>query len=182
MSRKNWQPNEHTWICSAHFVGGLKSNDPLSPAYIPSMFVHVESPVKRKAEQDMVRYERNKATRKRRLDEYLMEDTETEPEIEAPAVSTMTVLSMESIEKLEEENQLLREGNQWLEEENASLKDNITKQQLQECSFRDKETKMKFYTGLPSYAVLMMIFDFVAPYIPSTRSVLPKFQQFSWCL
>ncbi len=37
---------------------------------------------------------------------------------------------------------------------------------------------MKFYTGLPSYAVLMIIFDFVAPYIPSTRSVLPKFQQF----
>ncbi len=86
VNRKNWQPNEHTWICSTHYVGSLKSNDPLSPAYIPSIFVHVESPVKRKAEQDMGRYERNKATRKRRLDEYLMKDTESEPEIEVPAV------------------------------------------------------------------------------------------------
>ena len=57
VSRKNWQPNEHTWICSAHFVGGAKSNDPLSPAYIPSVFCHVESLVTRKTECDMIRYE-----------------------------------------------------------------------------------------------------------------------------
>ena len=25
VSRKNWQPTEHAWICSAHFVGGAKS-------------------------------------------------------------------------------------------------------------------------------------------------------------
>ena len=63
VSRKNWQPNEHTWICSAHFVGGAKSNDSLSPAYIPSVFSHVEYPVKRKTEYDMIRYEKNKANR-----------------------------------------------------------------------------------------------------------------------
>ncbi len=109
---KDWQPNEHTWICSAHFVGGLKSNDSLSPAYIPSIFVHVESPAKRKAQQDVVRYERNKATRKRRLGEYLaVEEIESEPEVDVPAVSSMTVLSMEYIDKLEEENQRLKDEN-----------------------------------------------------------------------
>lgn len=47
--------------------------------------------------------------------------------------------------------------------------------QLNNCSF---QTMAKFYTGFPSFAVLMTIFECVALYIPSTRSVLPKFQQF----
>ena len=124
VSCKNWQPTEHAWICSAHFVGGAKSNDPLSPAYIPSIFIHVETPVKRKSERDMIRYERNKATRKRKFKEYLKEEPQTdhnsEPEIEVPAVATMTALSMYYINQLEEENQHLRE-------ENHSLKDVIAK-------------------------------------------------------
>jgi len=37
------------------------------------VFFGWKCPVKRKAEQDMVRYERNKTSRKRRL-EYLMEE------------------------------------------------------------------------------------------------------------
>ena len=165
----------HAWICSAHFVGGAKSNDPLSPAYIPSIFIHVESPVKRKSERDMIRYERNKATRKRKFEEYLKEepqaDHNSEPEIEVPAVATMTALSMYYINQLEEENQHLRE-------ENHSLKDVIAKQEMHEHSFRDNPTKVKFYTGLPSFATLMVMFEFVAPYIPSIRCVLPMFQQF----
>ena len=26
---KNWNPMQYSWICSAHFVSGSKSNDPL---------------------------------------------------------------------------------------------------------------------------------------------------------
>lgn len=50
MNRKNWKPNEHSWICSSHFVGGKKLNDPTSLAYNPFIFSHVKSPKKRKAE------------------------------------------------------------------------------------------------------------------------------------
>ncbi len=38
VKRKDWEPNEYTWLCSAHFISGKKSNDPLSPDYIPSVF------------------------------------------------------------------------------------------------------------------------------------------------
>ena len=31
MKRDNWKPDEHSWVCSAHFVSGNKSDDPLSP-------------------------------------------------------------------------------------------------------------------------------------------------------
>ena len=64
MSRKNWIPSEFTWICSSHFVGG--GNDPTSPAYIPSLFSHVRSPVKRKAADDLRRFCRLREAKRRK--------------------------------------------------------------------------------------------------------------------
>ena len=68
VDRKNWVPNQYTWICSAHFISGVKRNDPASPAYVPSLFSYVKSPVKRKAETALERYERTKACKKKRLE------------------------------------------------------------------------------------------------------------------
>lgn len=36
-----WQPTKHSKICSRHFVNGEKSNDPRSPAYLPTLFPKV---------------------------------------------------------------------------------------------------------------------------------------------
>ena len=46
VGRKNWSPSEYTWICSEHFVSGAKSNNPLVPNYVPTLFKHVDSPLK----------------------------------------------------------------------------------------------------------------------------------------
>lgn len=43
-SKKFWQPTPYTWICSTHFVGGVKSDEPTSPAYTPSFFAHIKGP------------------------------------------------------------------------------------------------------------------------------------------
>ena len=51
--RNHWAPNEHSWLCSEHFVSGEKSNDPLSPDYILTIFKHVSSPAKRKNRRSM---------------------------------------------------------------------------------------------------------------------------------
>ena len=61
VGRKNWTPNAYSWICSAHFVSGEKSDDPLSPGYVPTLFAHTGSPVKRKAVGDLSRYRRSQA-------------------------------------------------------------------------------------------------------------------------
>ena len=51
--RKDWEPNEHTWLFSAHFISGKKSNDPLFPDYVPSVFSFVSSPLKQKGQQQL---------------------------------------------------------------------------------------------------------------------------------
>ena len=52
----------------------------------------------------MIGYERNKATRKRKFEEYLREEPQTdhnsEPELEVPTVATMTALSMDYIKTI----------------------------------------------------------------------------------
>ena len=64
MKRKDWKPNEHTLLCCANFVSGKKSNDPLSPDYVPSVFSFVSSPLKRKGQQQLDDYERLRNSKK----------------------------------------------------------------------------------------------------------------------
>ncbi len=85
VNRKNWKPTKYTRICSAHFVGGSKSDDPVPPAYIPTLFQHVGSPTKRKAESQLASYNRRNAiTKRRRLDAMHQEN------------ATMTLLKLSS--------------------------------------------------------------------------------------
>ena len=69
VARKNWEPTEHSWICSAHFVSGAKDNNPLSPD-VPPVFSHIKSPVKRRLEEGMKRFERVSQAKKRRVENW----------------------------------------------------------------------------------------------------------------
>ena len=67
VGRKNWKPTSYSWICSVHFVSGCKSNNPLSPDYIPSIFEHVASPAKRRAKEELDKFRRRSEVRRKRL-------------------------------------------------------------------------------------------------------------------
>jgi len=49
VNRKEWIPNEHSWICSEHFLTGKRSDNPLAPNFIPTLFKHVDSPLAARA-------------------------------------------------------------------------------------------------------------------------------------
>ena len=65
VAKRNWTPNEYSWLCSAHFVIGTQSDDPVSPDFVPTLFSHVGSPLKRKAERDLMRYKKDKRGEKK---------------------------------------------------------------------------------------------------------------------
>ena len=60
VKRENWKPNAYAWLCSRHFVSGEKSNNPLAPNDVPTLFDYVGSPVKRGMESDMDKCRRRK--------------------------------------------------------------------------------------------------------------------------
>ena len=129
----NSEPTEYTWLCSCHFIGGSKSDDPTSPAFVPTLFDHVKSPAKRKVERQLARYERTSMSKKRRLqtqpecakeaarDEYEMlhsplGDHDDSPSLLSETTSTehvhiMTDMIMDNISRLERECANLREEN-----------------------------------------------------------------------
>ena len=209
VGRKNWKPTEYTWLCGAHFISGKKSNDPLSPDYVPSVFKHVSSPV-RKGEMKMAAYKRRKESVKKRLglltrttfatqcmpsdelvdsgykrDAATITDkltsnatTMTDPKSTCDA-ATMTDLSSYELEELEKEHNLLRCECNSLREECTKLKETVKELELDEESFKNDDSKVRYYTGLPCFATLITIFNFVAPYISVTgRTTLPKFKEF----
>ncbi|KAK6168738.1 hypothetical protein SNE40_019923 [Patella caerulea] len=59
--RENWTPNEHSRICSEHFIQGYPSKDPNSPDFIPSVFSFTPEVRKRKHGEDIERHSRYRA-------------------------------------------------------------------------------------------------------------------------
>ena len=82
VGRKDWSPMENSWICSKHFVTGTKSKNPLAPNYVPTLFKHVESPLKRRLEERVQDFERRQSTKQRRVEEAEKEKLEKEATIQ----------------------------------------------------------------------------------------------------
>ena len=191
MKRENWQPTQHSWICSAHFING-KSDDPLSPDYVPSIFDYVRSPLKRKrasALEDYHRRKRSTATRVEatmrmeaassllvlqtgsgtssstsRVDAHAGKSTQTEP-VTTTSVGTQTETTMSFISNLEE-------GHARLTKEKIAS-------QMTEQSLQGDDSRVKFYTGLTSFVMLKALFDHIRPSAKEHhRSSLTYFQQF----
>ena len=98
---------------------------------------------------------------------------EDEQQSDHEKVSVMTDMSMSYISQLEEEDQRPRE-------ENHELKQALESEQLTEKAFKSfPSSKIKHFTGLPSFVTLMAVFNFIAPLVlNNSGSTLSKFQQF----
>jgi hypothetical protein len=83
--RRYWEPNEHNYVCSAHFVSGKKSNDELSPDYDTSIFHHVRSPLKRRKQADLHAYHRRKQANRGRVESVMWQKGREEQASESAA-------------------------------------------------------------------------------------------------
>ena len=210
VNRDDWTPNEYTWICSEHFVSGVKSANPLAPNYIPTIFKHVKSPEKRRNETQMVEFKRRQATKRRRLESALDEgcadpvvataSCSSSPSTNISTAGCMTDINMRYIdvlEKSQEDYKGLKVKYKEIEEELAEVSEkyskvledknrldvmvlSLSKQVITEENLVNDDKKVKYYTGLPSYLLLKIVFDFVTVGLPKNYSfgACSTFQQF----
>lgn len=67
---------------------------------------------------------------------------------------------------------------QSLREENLDLKQKLNTRTFSEETFEKDDEKVKYYTGLPNFLMLMALFKYLTPHISSgPRSVTTKFQE-----
>ena len=198
VNHKDWIPNEHSWICSEHFVTGERSDNPLAPNFVPTIFKHIDSPSKRKLVKDMDNFVRRQDMKRRRLvsdtvDSESEEETDKkiirEPAREDQFSAKDQLMYEKSIEKqdLQKErslkNMLQAEFDQ-LKEENTvirkSLDDLKGRVSMKQEELKKDDKKVKYYTGLPTFGLLKTAYDFVASDLPSdiTGSKLDPFEQF----
>uniref|UniRef100_A0A8C6SDP6 THAP-type domain-containing protein n=1 Tax=Neogobius melanostomus TaxID=47308 RepID=A0A8C6SDP6_9GOBI len=63
-----------------------------------------------------------------------------------------------------------------LQEENRKLKEELSKKKLDDDFLKDNDSKVKFYTGLPSFALLMGVLMQIRPSLPNTDRKISHFQ------
>ena len=84
--------------------------------------------------------------------------------------AVQTDMSMKTFSALQEEVVQLQVKNHEQQEEMKQSK-------MSEEAFKNDDEKVKYYTGLPTFAVLMTLFQFTQPFIPNSRTAMSKFQQ-----
>ncbi|XP_028429965.1 THAP domain-containing protein 4-like [Perca flavescens] len=66
IKRTDWTPTSNTRLCSAHFVCGVKSQNPLNPDFVPTIFPYLSSPNKRKRINQMTRFKQTQKLKRKR--------------------------------------------------------------------------------------------------------------------
>ncbi|XP_061922219.1 uncharacterized protein LOC133662328 isoform X2 [Entelurus aequoreus] len=186
----------YTRICNEHFISGAKSEDPLSPDYVPSIFEHTQSPHKRKLKCSMKIFERRQNLKQRKRDREralaaaaaLVNISQSVPceNDQLPAgedvvhaeirkegmgtTATQTDITGEAIDSLTAECNNLRA-------ELDEPKDSLKRCTWNEESFKGNDDKVTFLTGLPSYMIMMTTFNFIAPHLSQNMKLSP-FSQF----
>ena len=189
INRKDRHPIEYSYVCSAHFVGGQKCNDPLSPDFVPSLFKHIRTPLKRKRRHDFEAFSRRKRMYRRRLENALKEEARKKAAKEANEEEKAKQIILDhqvpvtgEITETGVQTQLSLEDIRHMEERACEVrvvhKDILTQDFLKSDEPRASDV-IKFYTGLPSYARLMAVFNFVSADLKEHHnSNLILFQQF----
>ncbi|XP_040068666.1 uncharacterized protein LOC120841760 [Ixodes scapularis] len=199
MNRDKWKPNDSR-ICSAHFIQGAPSDDPVHPDYAPSRFLYRKAPTS----QNVQRYNRQQARSTKRgaaePKDVSSDQAPTDPEnIEAVVccesstrcdVSVATTLSSKDIEHLKAENASLKstlaETQHQLHETSKLLKEykatnlnliaGINKDSATQAALHS-DIRVKFYTGIVSLHLFNALLTFIlSVWQPDVTCLLPQEQ------
>ena len=184
--REGWVPTEYSWLCSEHFVTGKKSNNPLAPNFIPTIFKHISSLQKRRLNAVAVIFNRRQTMKRKREEssepsydrheEGLLGSPEGHKEQpstseiqqlqpyyeEAPKCKEKWELE-QRCKELEKKCEDLYQQKQVLQIVHDNFKSTVS---ITRETLANDNKKVRYYTGLPSYACLKAIYDFVSIRLP----------------
>ena len=89
-----WTPSDAARLCSEHFYGGVKSNDPSSISYLPTLFSNGQSPVQKPAdrarsERCQIREQKRDGLRNHNESAHVAEKDDLESHIDSAHVAEM---------------------------------------------------------------------------------------------
>ena len=173
------QPMYHSTIICNIIPAGLKSEDPMSPAYVPSLFSFTPSPKKRGAEQGLEHYEAAKRRRE--------EKEKTEAANVLSSQSDSTVYPSDTV-TVATQTDLTRVVLSALEQDNVRMTAKLAEMHVakgypSQEDLKSNEKTLRFYTGLSRFTVLVALFRFVSDAIPEgTAAKLSHFDCFTLTL
>ena len=201
VKRECWKPTEYSFVCSAHFISGKKSQNPLSPDFVPSIFEHIDSPVRKTKVRELKKYTTRKTLLKKKILEQNKREAEKKKEErareaaaeragEAAAEEAREIAARESaaaaLLQLQEPNtrdaaeqtDLTISDIQCLEEKPSKVR--VVEQfLLTDDVLKTNDDAVKFYTGLSTHARLKAVFDLVPGCLGKhSNSSLSLFQEF----
>lgn len=192
-------------VCSRHFVSGCpaKSWNVYNIDWVPTLNLgHSKSPsVNVKAKEE--RAGRAKARRKRQIEQQFKEAEEKRKCINEPGQPVHEinffgdVLEQNTLEHEMQESttdapgavvddqcesshqkQFVEQSCQTDEFDYLFTCSHEFTQTFEEAEFQNDDERVRFYTGLPSFDILMTVFNFISPYVARRSACLTKFQEF----
>ncbi|KAG7511425.1 THAP domain-containing 11 [Solea senegalensis] len=203
---EHWEPSANGFrLCSDHFISGKKSENPRSPDYVPSIFKNVPTPEKKRKGMQLDEFDRGQKSKLQRCErvsspqdrslESSLQPT-AENDTEAPAEESTYKELKEDFQPIPTDNdelatplcssetcrkyvKYLELKYQAIESENLLLKEKISSTGLNETGLQNYDKKINILTGLPTYSLLMTVFNVVAPFLQQSNHFrLTIFQQF----
>ncbi|XP_026010362.1 uncharacterized protein LOC113013563 [Astatotilapia calliptera] len=178
----------HMLVCSTHFHKGKPAYEMLEcdPDWAPSLKLgHRESQASTTERFDRLR-QRLKSKEPRKVSCSSGSETAHPGEIHAAPDTTETTAEIQpqQITPQHEDEDLqdckmcsLRlQEIAHLQEENLILQKELSKRKLDMEFLKDNNSKVKFYTGLPSFALLMGVLQQISPSLPDTDRNISQFQ------
>uniref|UniRef100_A0A3B3QLV8 THAP-type domain-containing protein n=1 Tax=Paramormyrops kingsleyae TaxID=1676925 RepID=A0A3B3QLV8_9TELE len=179
IGRSNWNPGSETWICGFHFASGKKSDDPLHPDYVPSIFSFTSPTNQTRPVNNLKKYQGSQEVSGKRFANTSREQTAagglnlhqnpaSDVEVQAVKVQGTGVQTEEThsdITSLHEQIKSLNSECQSLRDIVYKLENEIKCCTLDTSEFDD--SKIHFFTGLPNLQTFMLLFSNVSSVLPA---------------